>query len=136
MLFKDLKSIMEVEEPELDDEGNPIVEPKPEVPRKTDKQKEIGKTTADGVGNETYDVTSKLSSDFETVLKQYLPTVTSVKSSKGALFIEGTFTNDEDTMGLVQMAISAELDTVGLDKFDINPKILPTKIIVTFVSKV
>jgi len=133
MLFKDLKEIVEAEQ--LDADGNPINKPKEPVPVKTARQKELEKETADGVGNETYDIASKLSVDFKTTLKQYLPTVESVSSSKGALFITGKFTNDADTMALVQMAITAELDTKGLDKFDINTKILPTKIIVTFVSK-
>lgn len=121
MLFKNLKSIFEAETQNAQD-------------TKTQNVVQVD-NTSDGVGNETYDVAMKLTMSLKAIIKNYLPTAKTITSSKGALFITGKFENNDETTALVQMAISAELDYRGLGQFDIQIKIRPTKIIVTFLSK-
>ena len=122
MLFKDLKEIVEAEEPKLDADGNPIEAPEKEAPVKTTKQKEISKETADGVGNEPHDIALKVSEFLDSVLSQSYK-VGDVEAEKSMVIIHGAGkfmdTNTEEFVNAVQQYITASIGVEGLDNFDI-----------------
>ena len=123
MLFKDLKNIVEADQPELDAEGNPIVPEKTETPVKTDKQRQLDKSTSDGIGNEAINTATTVAEFLQSVLGQSYK-VGDVTSEKSMVIIKdaGEYmdSNAEEFTNAVQQYIVASIGKEGMDKFEIN----------------
>lgn len=132
MLYSELKSIMEAEdtkeEPKLDADGNPVEAPK-KVVKKTKKQKELDKTTADGIGNESADMADKLATLFDTqesfkVNGSSIKTTSSdniitLKGAANATTRDGQPADPETILTTLQLLTKAKMDT-DFDKFDLG----------------
>ncbi len=133
MLYGQLKTIMEAddatkEEPKLDADGNPIKEPK-KVVKKTKRQKELDKTTSDGVGNESADMADKLATLFDTqesfkVKGSSIKTTSSdntitLKGAANATTRDGQPADPETILTTLQLLTKAKMDT-DFDKFDLG----------------
>jgi len=125
MLLKDLIMVVEASsEPESSTNGNSVtnsVAPKKEAPIKPTKQKKLEKATADGVGNEAYDIAQKVSEFLGNIIVAKYKEITDVRADKGMVRIlgAGKLALDEEFINVVQQYVTAAIGN-KINNFDIS----------------